>query len=77
MNRRRSGVALRVVVVGLKAAGEGWKAFKRILGTTTEPFFRMGMGERYYSYGAFFLGMYLWIGMSPSRHREESPHHSP
>jgi len=48
---------------GLKAAGEGWKAFKRILGTTTEPFFRMGMGERYYSYGAFFLGMYLWIGM--------------
>jgi hypothetical protein len=46
----------------LKAAGEGWKAFKRILGTITEPFFRMGMGERYYQYGAFAVGVVIWIG---------------
>lgn len=30
-----------------KAAGRAWNAFKRALCTATEPFFRIGMGERY------------------------------
>jgi hypothetical protein len=45
----------------LKAAGEGWKTFKRIMGTVTEPFFRKGMGERYYAYGAYGVGIVIWI----------------
>ncbi len=50
----------RVNEFNLKAIGEGWKAFKRILGTITEPFFRAGMGERYYAAGAFGVGIMIW-----------------
>ena len=44
-----------------KAAGAAWNAFKRHLGTVTEPFFRAGMGERYYTRETQNYGIQLWI----------------
>jgi len=45
-----------------KAATAGFAWFKRMLGTMTEPFFRKGMGRRYYDYESFIPGIALWIG---------------
>lgn len=44
-----------------KAAGAGFKVFKRVLGTVTEPFFRVGMGERYYTPETHRYGIAFWI----------------
>jgi hypothetical protein len=44
-----------------KAAGAGFKFIKRILGTVTEPFFRVGMGERYYTKETHCWGIGFWI----------------
>lgn len=44
-----------------KAAGEGLKWFIKYLGTMTEPFFRRGMGQRYYGYGDFFPALCFWL----------------
>ena len=42
-----------------KAAGAALNFFKRILGTVTEPFFRAGMGERYYTHEVHGAGILL------------------
>jgi hypothetical protein len=44
-----------------KAAGEGGKWFIKFLGTATEPFFRVGMGERHYNYGDFIPASIIWL----------------
>jgi hypothetical protein len=62
MTERTLGpVEKQVNQFSLKAAGEGWKTFRRIMGTITEPFFRKGMGERYYAYDAYGVGIVIWI----------------
>jgi hypothetical protein len=45
-----------------KAAGAALGWFKRILGTASEPFFRKGMGERYFTGEGYGGGAVLWIG---------------
>jgi len=45
-----------------KAAGAAWGTFKRLLGTASEPFFRKGMGERYYTAESHVGGLMIWIG---------------
>src|ERR1035438_9003815 len=44
-----------------KAAGAGFNFVKRILGTVTEPFFRTGMGERYYTRQTHVWGIGFWV----------------
>ena len=43
------------------AAGHALKGFKRAASTCTEPLFRVGMGERYFTQQAYFGGAVLWI----------------
>jgi hypothetical protein len=45
----------------LKASGAAFNVVKRVLGTVTEPFFRTGMGERYYSSDTHAYGVAFWI----------------
>ena len=44
-----------------KAAGAAWGWFKRTLGTASEPFFRKGMGERYFTGDGYVGGAMIWI----------------
>ena len=46
-----------------KTAGAGLNYFKRVLGRTTEPFFKTNMGYRHVSGGEFVAGGLLWIGL--------------
>ena len=44
-----------------QAAGVGMNVVKQFFGTMTEPFFRKGMGHRYYPPGNFLPGLYVWF----------------
>jgi hypothetical protein len=71
-NQTLGPVQAKVKEFNLKAAGAAFNFVKRNLGTFTEPFFRVGMGERYYSPETHGAGLIFWIacagaGLLPSQ----------